>query len=222
MDFRHQIAAAGALSGIATDALLVVVHGDAVDDALDPAAADAVYLYRETKPSAPAGPSLARFTLLCGKVEARDVQRGLARGAAVAEGMTLARELANLPANHCTPTFLGDTAKKLGKDHGLKVDVLDRKAIEKLGMGSFLAVAQGSHEEPRFIVARYDGGTKSQAPVVLVGKGITFDTGGISIKPSAEMDEMKYDMGGAASVLGTLRAIAEIKPKVNVIGLIPT
>ena len=301
MDFRHQIAAAGALSGIATDALLVVVHGDAVDAALDPAiaaivkdalahgdfqlkpgrtlylhrpqglkaarlvvsaaagpggkafktavanglgllkgggaknvavalghgdavteeqaealataAADAVYLYRETKPSAPAGPSLARFTLLCGKVEARDVQRGLARGAAVAEGMTLARELANLPANHCTPTFLGDTAKKLGKDHGLKVDVLDRKAIEKLGMGSFLAVAQGSHEEPRFIVARYDGGTKSQAPVVLVGKGITFDTGGISIKPSAEMDEMKYDMGGAASVLGTLTYAERFKPQ---------
>jgi leucyl aminopeptidase len=191
-------------------------------EALTAAASECVYLYRQTKPSAPAATSLSKFTLLCGKPEVRDVQAGLARGRAVAEGMMLARELANLPANHCTPTFLGDTAKKLGKDHGLKVDVLDRKAIEKLGMGSFLAVAKGSHEEPRFIVARYDGGPKSQAPVVLVGKGITFDTGGISIKPSAEMDEMKYDMGGAASVLGTLRAIAELKPKLNLVGLIPT
>jgi leucyl aminopeptidase len=310
MDFRHQIASPGALAGVATDALLVVIHGDTVDPALDPAiaaivkdavshgdfqhkagrtlylhrphglkaarlvvaaaggptskgfrsavanglgllkgggaknvtvvagqpgavteehaealtaaAAEVVYLYRQTKPSAPAATSLSKFTLLCGKAEARDVQRGLTRGAAVAEGMTLARELANLPANHCTPTFLGETAKKLGKEHGLKVEVLDRKAIEKLGMGSFLAVAQGSHEEPRFIVARYDGGPKSQAPVVLVGKGITFDTGGISIKPSADMDEMKYDMGGAASVLGTLRAIAQLKPKLNLVGLIPT
>src|SRR5204863_2938164 len=107
-------------------------------------------------------------------------------------------------------------------DHGLKVDVLDRKQIEKLGMGSFLAVAQGSAEPPRFIVARYDGAAKSQAPVVLVGKGITFDTGGISIKPAAEMDEMKYDMAGAASVLGTFRAIAQLKPRVNLVGLIPT
>ena len=102
-----------------------------------------------------------------------------------------------------------------------KVEVLDRKAVEKLGMGAFLAVAQGSNEPLRFIVARYEGAAKSQAPVVLVGKGITFDTGGISIKPSAEMDEMKFDMGGAASVLGTLAAVAELKPKLNVIGIIP-
>jgi leucyl aminopeptidase len=100
--------------------------------------------------------------------------------------------------------------------------VLDRKACEKLGMGSFLAVAQGSEEPPRFIVARYDGAPKSQPPVVLVGKGITFDTGGISLKPGAEMDEMKFDMGGAASVLGTLRAVAELKPRLNLVCLIPT
>jgi leucyl aminopeptidase len=94
--------------------------------------------------------------------------------------------------------------------------------LEKLGMGAFLAVAQGSHEPPRFIVARYNGAPKTQAPVVLVGKGITFDTGGISIKPAAEMDEMKFDMGGAASVLGTLRAVVELKPKLNLVVIVPT
>jgi leucyl aminopeptidase len=144
------------------------------------------------------------------------------RGQAISAGVTLARECANRPGNHCTPTYLADQAKKLGKSHQLKVEVLDRNAVEKLGMGSFLAVAQGSNEPLRFIVARYEGAPKSQAPVVLVGKGITFDTGGISIKPAAEMDEMKYDMGGAASVLGTLRAIAELKPKINLIGIIPS
>ncbi len=191
-------------------------------EALATAAADATYLYRHTKPSAAKAPAMSRFTLVCGKAQAVDVAAGLQRGAAIAAGVTLARECANRPGNHCTPTYLGEQAKRLGKEHGLKVEVLDRKAVEKLGMGAFLAVAQGSAEPLRFIVARYEGAAKSQAPVVLVGKGITFDTGGISIKPSAEMDEMKYDMGGAASVLGTLRAIAEIKPKLNVIGIVPS
>ena len=154
--------------------------------------------------------------------QAKAVQSGLAVGEAIGAGVELARECANRPGNHCTPTFLAEQAKKLAKDHGLKVEVLDRKAVEKLGMGSFLAVAQGSDEPLRFIVARYEGAAKTQAPIVLVGKGITFDTGGISIKPAAEMDEMKYDMGGAASVLGTLRAVAELKPKLNLIGIIPS
>ncbi|HJV94530.1 MAG TPA: leucyl aminopeptidase [Albitalea sp.] len=191
-------------------------------EALATAAADATYVYRHTKPSAPSQSAMSKFTLVCSKTEAREVQRGLACGEAIAAGVTLARECANRPANHCTPTHLAEQAKKLAKEHGLKVEVLDRKAVEKLGMGSFLAVAQGSDEPLRFIVARYEGAPKSKAPVVLVGKGITFDTGGISIKPSAEMDEMKFDMGGAASVLGTLRAVAQIKPKVNLIGIIPT
>ena len=184
-------------------------------------ASDAVYLYRLTKPSAPTAPAVNRFSLVCTKAQARDVASGLQRGAAIAAGVTLARELGNRPGNVCTPSLLADEARRMVKSHGLKVDVLDRKAVEKLGMGAFLAVAQGSDEPLRFIVARYEGAAKSQAPVVLVGKGITFDTGGISIKPSAEMDEMKFDMGGAASVLGTLRAVAEIKPKLNVIGIIP-
>lgn len=191
-------------------------------EALVGAAHDAVYVYRHTKPSAPAPAALAKVTLLCGKAEAKAVAQGLARGEAIAAGVALARECANRPGNHCTPSFLGEQAKKLGKEFGLKVEVLDRKAIEKLGMGSFLAVAQGSDEPPRFIVAQYHGAPKTQAPVVLVGKGITFDTGGISIKPAAEMDEMKFDMGGAAGVLGTLRAVAQLKPKLNLVVLVPT
>jgi leucyl aminopeptidase len=110
----------------------------------------------------------------------------------------------------------------LGKHPRVKVDVLGPKEVAKLGMGAFMAVAQGSSEPLRFVVIRYQGGAKEQPPVVLVGKGITFDTGGISIKPAAEMDEMKFDMGGAASVLGTLQAVAELQPAINVVGIIPS
>ncbi|MEP7056527.1 MAG: leucyl aminopeptidase [Caldimonas sp.] len=193
----------------------------AVAEALVACASEAVYTYRETKPSATPAPALKVVTLLCAKADAKAVQQGIKRGQAIAAGVALAREFANRPANHCTPSVLAAQAKKLGKEFDLKVDVLDRKAVEKIGMGSFLAVAQGSDEPLRFIVARYDGAAKGQAPVVLVGKGITFDTGGISIKPAADMDEMKFDMGGAASVLGTLRAIAELKPALNLVCLIP-
>ncbi len=195
--------------------------GAAQAEALVSAVADTVYLYRETKPSAPADSRLRSVAVLCSKAESAAVAEGLLRGQAVAEGSTLARECANRPGNLCTPEFLASQARKLGKAHGLKVTVLDRKACEKLGMGAFLAVSQGSEQPPRFIVARYQGAAKSDAPVVLVGKGITFDSGGISLKPGAEMDEMKYDMGGAASVLGTLAAVARMQAKVNLVGIIP-
>jgi len=184
------------------------------------AGADAVYLYRHTKPSAPAAPKLAKLALLTAKADQKAAKAGLARGEAIAAGIELARECANRPANHATPTYLGQVVQQIGKSHGLKVEVLDRKAVEKLGMGSFLSVAQGSDEPLRFIVARYEGAAKTMAPVVLVGKGITFDTGGISLKPGAEMDEMKFDMGGAASVIGTLRAVAELKPKLNLVMIV--
>ena len=196
--------------------------GAAHAEALVAAVSDTLYIYRHTKPSAPAAAPVNKLTLLCSKADAKAVQQGLARGQAIAAGVNLAREFANRPANHCTPSYLADQAKKLGREYGLKVEVLDRKACEKLGMGSFLSVAQGSDEPLRFIVARYEGAPKSQAPIVLVGKGITFDTGGISLKPGAEMDEMKFDMGGAASVLGTLRAIAELKPKLNLVCVVPS
>jgi leucyl aminopeptidase len=198
----------GALSG---------AHGQAVVAAVS----ESLYVYRETKPSAPGAAKLRSVSVLCDKGDAAAVNAGIRLAESVAAGTTLARECANRPANHCTPSYLAQVAKQLGKDHGLKVEILDRKDCEKLGMGSFLAVAQGSEEPPKFIVARYHGAGKNDAPVVLVGKGITFDTGGISIKPAAEMDEMKFDMGGAASVLGTLRAVAGAKAKVNLIGIIP-
>jgi len=127
-----------------------------------------------------------------------------------------------LPPNYATPTRLGEDARKLAKAHGFQCEVLGPKEIAKAGMGSFLAVAQGSEQPPRFIVLRYQGGAAGEAPVVLVGKGITFDSGGISIKPSQDMDEMKFDMGGAASVLGAFRALGDLRPALNVVGLIPT
>jgi leucyl aminopeptidase len=191
-------------------------------EALATAGGDAVYLYRHTKPSAGHGSKLTRATLLCTRADEAAVAYGLKRGAAIVAGVTLAREVANRPGNHCTPSQLAEHAEELARTMKLKVEVLGRKEIEKLGMGAFLAVAQGSDEPPRFIVLRYAGAGADDAPVVLVGKGITFDTGGISIKPAAEMDEMKFDMGGAASVLGTLRAVAQLKARVNLVGLIPT
>jgi leucyl aminopeptidase len=184
------------------------------------AVGDALYVYRHTKPSAPADAPLRRTSVLCSEAELESAGAGLARGEAVLQGVTLARECANRPGNHATPGFLAAEARRLGKSHGLKVEVLDRKDCEKLGMGCFLAVAQGSDEPLKFIVARWNGAPKTVAPVVLVGKGITFDSGGISIKPAAEMDEMKFDMGGAASVLGTLKAVAAMKARVNLIGVI--
>ena len=149
-------------------------------------------------------------------------ESGLADGLALAAGVNLTKDLGNLPPNVCTPTYLAEQAILLGKTYSLKVEVLERLALEKLGMGSFLAVAQGSEEPPKLIVLQHLKGNKKDKPVVLVGKGITFDTGGISIKPGAEMDEMKYDMCGAASVLGTFKTIAEMDLPLNVIGIIPT
>ena len=164
---------------------------------------------------------LKRLELLAGKSDVKRVDAALAQGAAIANGLALARDLGNLPPNRCTPTHLADTAKAIARQFKLKVEVLDRKQIEALKMGSFLSVAQGSEEPPKFIVLRHNGGEDKAAPVVLVGKGITFDSGGISLKPGAGMDEMKFDMCGAASVLGTLRAVAEMKLALNVIGVIP-
>ena len=145
----------------------------------------------------------------------------LTQAQAIANGVDLAKELGNLPSNVCTPTYLANTAKKLAKEFGFALEVLDRKQLEALKMGSFLSVTKGSDEPPKFIVLRHAGGKTKDAPTVLVGKGITFYTGGISLKPGAAMDEMKYDMCGAASVLGTFRAIGELGLKANVIGVIP-
>jgi len=140
----------------------------------------------------------------------------------VVAGVELAKEWGNRPANHATPTHLALVAQALAELPKIKCEVLGPKEVAKLGMGAFQAVARGSEEPLRFIVLRYTGAPKASAPVVLVGKGITFDSGGISIKPAAEMDEMKFDMCGAASVLGVFRALAELQPTINAVGLIPS
>jgi leucyl aminopeptidase len=148
-------------------------------------------------------------------------EKAIERGVAIAEGVAFAKDLGNLPGNHCTPTYLAEQAMEMGKRNGVKVDVLEQKEIEKLGMGCFLAVARGSRQPPKLIVMEYHGGKRDAAPVALVGKGITFDTGGISLKPGAEMDEMKFDMCGAASVLGAMKAISLMRLPLNVVAVIP-
>jgi leucyl aminopeptidase len=147
-------------------------------------------------------------------------ERGMRHGEAIANGMELAKRLGNLPPNICTPSFLADEARQLAKKWKVEVEVLETKQLEALKMGAFLSVAKGSTVPPRLIVLKYKGAPAKSAPIVLVGKGITFDSGGISIKPGAAMDEMKFDMCGAASVLGTMRALAELKLKINVIGIV--
>ena len=141
---------------------------------------------------------------------------------AIAKGIKLTRDLGNYPSNICTPNYLAEQAIKLAKNRtSLTVNVLEESDMEKLGMGSLLSVSQGSSEPAKLITLEYRAGKKSQKPVVIIGKGVTFDTGGISIKPSQAMDEMKYDMCGAASVMGTMAAVTELKLPINVVGIIP-
>ena len=149
-------------------------------------------------------------------------RRAVKAGAAIAEGVSVTRDLANLPANVCTPSYLANHAKSLAKtDQAFKVKVLHEAAMRDLGMEVLLSVSQGSRQSAKLIIMEYRGGKKSSRPYALVGKGVTFDTGGISIKPAAAMDEMKYDMCGAASVLGTLVAVAKMALPINVVGIIP-
>jgi len=168
-----------------------------------------------------AKPDLEAVTVVVDPSEASDADAGRKVGDAIAAGHRLTRGLQMQPGNVCTPTYLADQAAKLAKAHGFTLTVLDRAHLKKEGMGALLAVAQGSVEEPRFIVLEYKGGG-AQAPVVLVGKGVTFDSGGISIKPAQNMEDMKFDMSGAAAVLGTFEVLGRLKPKMNVVGLIPS
>jgi leucyl aminopeptidase len=169
-----------------------------------------------------ARPKLRQVILpVAGRKEVPGGEQAVYQAKAIAAGVTLAKNLGNMPANICTPTYLADQAKQLGKEYkGLKIKILDRAEMEKLGMGSLLAVAQGSEQPPKLIVMEYSNGAKKQSPTVLVGKGVTFDTGGISIKPGAAMDEMKFDMCGAAIVFGTLKACAELGLPLNVVGIV--
>ncbi len=179
---------------------------------------NACYVYTHTKPKAEAS---ALMRVVVGVHAATEVTQAFDESEAIALGIELAREWANRPANYSTPTMLAEAAKGLAKHPRIQCKVMGPADVDRMGMGAFAAVARGSDEPLRFIELRYSGGARNDAPAVLIGKGITFDTGGISLKPAPEMDEMKYDMCGAASVLGTFRALAELQPAINVIGLIP-
>ncbi len=156
-----------------------------------------------------------------GKADEKALNAATKRAAAIGEGMNLTRTLGNLPPNICTPTYLAETAKNLAKEFKFKCTVLEQKDMEKLGMNTLLSVSRGSAQPPKFIVLEHVGGKKGAAPVVLVGKGITFDTGGISLKPALEMDEMKYDMGGAAAMFGAMKTVGLTKLPLNVTMLVP-
>ncbi len=192
----------------------------AAAQAIAEGAAQGSFYYGELKlpPEDPRKP-LEQVELLAGE-DPGAWDEGHKVGAAIGAGQLFTRGLQVLPSNQATPTFLANAATDLGRRHGIPVTVLDKAAIVTEGMGGLLAVAQGSAEEPRFIILEYKGG--NGAPVVLVGKGVTFDTGGISIKPAQNMEDMKYDMSGAAAVLGTFEMLGRLKPKVNVIGLVPS
>jgi leucyl aminopeptidase len=220
-------AAASALKDIdAKDAALFLVDMKVADRPVSWNVRHAVLCVREAfyrfdqlkTQKKPPAPALAEVILpLSPKPE---LKNALHEAVATADGTALARTLGNLPANICTPAYLAEEAKKLAREFKLDVEVLERKDMEKLGMGALLSVARASHQPPKLIVLKYAGNAKKN-PIALVGKGITFDTGGISLKPAGEMDEMKFDMSGAASVLGAVRALAGMQAPVNVVGVIP-
>jgi len=166
-------------------------------------------------------PELEALAIVCDQREAKDVAAGRQVGDAVAAGHGLTRYLQMQPANVCTPSYLAERAKQLADAYGFTLTVLDRAGMQQEGMGALLAVAQGTQQEPRFIVLDYRGAGEA-APIALVGKGVTFDSGGISIKPAQNMEDMKFDMSGAAAVLGTFDAVGRLKPRLNVVGLIPS
>jgi leucyl aminopeptidase len=165
--------------------------------------------------------SIERVALLSEGFDAAALQRGVDRGVILGDAVNFARRLAVTPANDMTPTILAGEAEKAARDAGLSVEIFDESWARNQGMGSFLSVAQGSAQPPKFIVLRYEGDPGNNELLALVGKGITFDTGGISIKPAERMEEMKYDMSGGAGVIAAMSAIGKLKPKINVVGLVP-
>ena len=179
------------------------------------------YQYDETKSTKATPPVLQNIRFVVASDQVENAEDGLLDGTAVANGMSIARELGNLPGNICTPTYLSKEALDLADGYdNIECEILDEAAMHELGMHCLLSVGTGSAEPSQLIVIKYSGGKTDEQPHVLVGKGVTFDTGGISLKPGAAMDEMKFDMCGAASVMGTMHAIAEMELPMNVIGVI--
>lgn len=184
---------------------------------------EAWYSFDELKSGDKSGNPPKRVTIcITDKRHLAKARAGVRTGQAIGNGTSAARRLGDLPGNICTPSYLASEARKLQRSHKLKVTVLDEKEMKQLGMGALLSVARGSRQPPKLIVMEYKGGKKSDAPIALVGKGLTFDAGGISIKPAANMDEMKYDMCGATSVFGAMIAAAELNLPINVVGVVPS
>ena len=192
------------------------------------AAGDASYRFDQFKSSPADERALTHLAFAVAKDgEQKAAETALTQGLAIAEGCALARDLGNLPGNVCTPEYLARTARELADEFGLELEVLEREDMEQLGMHSLLSVAKGSRQAPKLIVAHYrgapakKGSKKNKGPLVLVGKGITFDSGGISLKPGEGMDEMKFDMCGAASVLGTLKTVAQLALPIDLTVIVP-
>ena len=185
-------------------------------------AEDNVYRYSHTISKKKPAAKLKQIMFLCPQQrQVTQVKKGITQGNAIAKGMLLTKELGNLPANICTPTHLAKTAQSMKRGQGkLALQVLDEREMKKLGMGALLSVSAGSVQPAKLIALQYRGAARASKPVVLVGKGITFDTGGISLKPGAAMDEMKFDMCGAATVLGVMKAVVEMQLPLNVVGLV--
>jgi len=183
----------------------------------------ALYRFEELKSRSEPRYKIAKLAIaIADRQDAKEYRRGTSHGHAIAIGTNLARNLGNRPPNVCTPSHLAREARALGKRYDrMDVSVLGEREMKRLGMGALLSVTQGAEEPPRFIIVRYRGAGARSAPVVMCGKGITFDSGGISIKPAHKMDEMKFDMCGAAGVLGTMAALGELQPDLNVIAIVP-
>jgi len=184
---------------------------------------DAAYQFTHTKSDKETESKIEKISIAASETEQALTHAGLVQGKAVAEGMNLTKHLGDLPGNICTPTFLAEQALELGKKYAsLAVKILEESDMATLGMGAFLSVSRGSRQPAKLITLEYQGGEKNAKPIVLIGKGLTFDAGGISLKPGPGMDEMKYDMCGGATVLGTLLAVAQMQLPLNIVGLIPS
>lgn len=224
-------AAAKAIAKTQTDSVFFALNQELPTDTSDEQAAllcarlivASYYHFDACKKPSAKNPALPTYELCSTKANQSAIAKGCELGQAIGKGMHLTKDLGNLPGNICTPEYLASTARSLAKTYKLESEILDEKKMAALGMNSLLSVGKASSEPPRLIVLKYFGASdKKAAPVVLVGKGITFDTGGISLKPGAGMDEMKYDMCGAASVLGTMKAVCEMKLSINLIVVVPT
>jgi leucyl aminopeptidase len=181
--------------------------------------ADAAYRFDAPRAKQPPARGAGKVTLLVEAEPTAALTAAVKTGLAVAEGMALTKDLGNLGGNVCNPQYMADTARALGKEFGFEVEVLERADMEKLGMHSALSVGRASYSPCKFIVMKYSKGGAAK-PIVLVGKGMTFDTGGVSLKPGANLDEMKYDMSGGGSVIGTFRTVARLGLPINLVGLV--